>query len=196
MLQEKLKNHTADAHSGLEQQMYVDLIMQRTLTSDQYQKLLITNYLVHLYFEQPIFNALGNDIANELNLPDREKLSALEKDMQHEQIDKEALLRRMPVDRPEIRNRAFAVGAMYVLEGATLGGSMIVKQLKLNRNFPDDHPFYYYGCYGSDLMTKWKSFLAVINELPEEEHEEALAGAEFMFREISAIARKAESLSA
>jgi len=192
MLQEKLKQHTAAEHSQLEEQMYVDRIMQRTLTVPMYHTLLATNYLAHQRYEKLIFGALDAHIVEKLDVPSRAKLSALESDVEYEGIDKKSLLEDFASTAPELKDSMFALGMMYVLEGATLGGSMIVKQLKLNPHFSADHHFSYYGCYGSELIAKWQQFLAVLNEVPEDQHQSVLEGASFLFKEIAAIAKAVE----
>ena len=188
MLQEKLKQHTATLHDQLEQLMYVNHIMQRTLTPLQYNKLLMINYLVHEAYEQRIFDAIGEDLAKKLNLPARSKLKALTADLASQHIDSQNFSKVIAPLKAKIPDSAFALGAMYVLEGATLGGSVIVKQLKLNANFSPQKNFSYYGVYGAQLIPNWQQFLTVLNAIPEKNHQQAMNGAKFMFNEIAAVA--------
>jgi len=188
MLQEKLKQYTAPMHDALEQAMYVKEIMQRTLDRSQYQKLVYINYAIHYQYEQAIFDAIDSDSAQQLDLNSRSKLGALAADLIGEVRHTENLSKGFP----EIPTSAFALGAMYVLEGATLGGNVIVKQLKLNPNFDSDQSFAYYGCYGQNLIPNWQKFLAVLNALPEDQHRQALEGAAFLF---DAILLKAKTLT-
>ena len=70
-------------------------------------------------------------------------------------------------------------GALYVLEGSSLGGAMIYKQLaeRKNRNFP----LRFYGAYGSETGAMWSSFRKIFTEktTPEEDWvDPVLRGAE------------------
>jgi heme oxygenase len=183
MLQETLKQATSPDHDQLEQLMYVGNIMAGTLTIEQYKQILITNYIVHKNFEHTLFSALSPELAQELNLPHREKLAALKKDMDELNIPE------TENDTEEItfhKNDAELLGAMYVLEGATLGGSVIVKRLKANPNF-EGLNFNYYQVYSNQLIPMWKRFCEVLNQQPESTFNDAVAGAKKMFGYIAAV---------
>ncbi|RYE31957.1 MAG: hypothetical protein EOP42_09930 [Sphingobacteriaceae bacterium] len=163
MLQEVLKNATNHQHDQLEQLMFVDKIMNGSLSVEEYKQILLTNYLVHAGLESYLHNNLSSDLQQELQIHKRGKLAALKHDLQE-----------LNIPQPEInpdknsiqipQNNAAILGAMYVLEGATLGGNVIVKKLKINPNLQNKQlNFYYYQVYGSDLVTNWKSFSQVLN---------------------------------
>jgi heme oxygenase len=85
-------------------------------------------------------------------------------------------------------NEASALGAMYVLEGASLGGHVIVKKLASNPFLTPLHlNFNYYRVYGDDLIPNWKSFCAVLNRQPETDYPLILNGARSMFGYIAAV---------
>jgi heme oxygenase len=175
MLHETLKQATRANHDQLEQLMYVNDIMSGTLTAAQYKQILITNYLVHKAFESGLFSSLSGGIAQQLDLPRREKLTALQKDIAELAED----ITFGPTD-------AEILGAMYVLEGATLGGSVIVKRLKTNPQL-SHLTFNYYQVYGDQLIPMWKQFCAVLDEQPESNSEGAVTGAKKMFGYIAAV---------
>lgn len=189
MLQEKLKTETKQQHDQLEQLMFVGDIMTRNLTVEQYQKIVVTNYIVHKQYEHSIHNALTSANASQLGLADRKKTASLSLDL------KEARLNSTEIKLTENQltdtdfTEPYALGAMYVLEGATLGGSVIYKQLKLNENFGNSFNFNYYTVYGSELVNKWQNFLQVLNGLPETDHQQAIDGANMMFEKIAEIAK-------
>lgn len=64
-----------------------------------------------------------------------------------------------PVARPG--SRAEALGLLYVLEGSTLGGQVIRKQLLKQGRSLDGVSFL--DPYGADTGPRWKSFLAVLD---------------------------------
>lgn len=192
-LQEKLKSTTQSLHNELEQKMFVQHIMQKTLHTEQYKKLLACNYLVHWLYEEEIFNKLTNDVALSIDIEKRKKLTSLMLDLNDAKINKQSL-EQLPINIIEFKNEYAALGAMYVLEGATLGGSVIIKQLRLNLNFDPSFNFNYYGVYGKDLITNWQQFLSQLNAIPEAHHDEVICGAENMFKEIIKISEKLEQL--
>ena len=194
MLQEKLKASTALLHDELENLMFVKSIMQRTLNVPQYRQILLTNYLAHLYYEEQIHQSISKQLAEALNIDKRKKTDALIADLRDVNLSVANLAKKFPVAEVSIPSESFALGAMYVLEGATLGGSVIVKQLLLNPNFPRDYSFNYYNVYAKDLMKNWQQFVAVLNTLPDEEHEQAIDGATFMFSAIAQLAKQIKDL--
>ncbi|HEV7331416.1 MAG TPA: biliverdin-producing heme oxygenase [Flavisolibacter sp.] len=69
---------------------------------------------------------------------------------------------------PPIGNTAQAFGALYVLEGSTLGGKQIAKMLAKNPILPAGATRFFTG-YGDQTGTKWKGFLEVFNQQSEQE---------------------------
>lgn len=59
-------------------------------------------------------------------------------------------------------DEAEALGALYVLEGATLGGQVIIKRLKKNEPF-STLPLAYYNVYADHTGVMWTQFLENIN---------------------------------
>lgn len=71
---------------------------------------------------------------------------------------------------PTITNKAQAFGALYVLEGSTLGGKMIAKMLRKNSAFPvPETALTFFEGYGAGTGNKWKTFLEVLNQQQEKE---------------------------
>lgn len=195
MLQQKLKEATQTQHNQLEELMFVKNIMDKNLTIHQYKQILTTNYVTHLVYEDAIHNAVNKNKATQLNIDERYKLPALKLDLEEAVIDPEALSEKFHSLNKIIEiDEATALGAMYVLEGATMGGAVIVKQLRLNPNFTEDLKFNYYNIYSENLMKNWKSFVATLNELPEAAHQKALNGALYMFEAIANIAQKVKTI--
>lgn len=183
MLQEKLKQATRADHDQLEQLMYVNDIMSGNLSLAQYRQILTTNYIVHKNLEHFLFSSLSYEIAQQLDLPHREKLASLQKDMD------ELKLSQTESEIEEISfniNDAELMGAMYVLEGATLGGSVIIKRMKTNPNF-NGLSLNYYQVYGEQLIPMWKKFCEVLNQQSESGYDDAANGAKKMFDYIAAV---------
>lgn len=190
MLQEILKSATKNQHDELENLMFVQEIMSKTLSLDQYRTVLATNYRVHAAIEPQIHEALDQRLRDQLAITGREKTAALEKDLVEAGLDKEELaafdLSFVQLSKPSF---AAALGAMYVLEGATLGGNVILKKLRANPVFAT-FDLYYYNVYGENLVPNWKSFVQVLNSsVPEEGYNEAVESATAMFSQIAAVSR-------
>ncbi|QHS60934.1 biliverdin-producing heme oxygenase [Chitinophaga agri] len=63
-------------------------------------------------------------------------------------------------DIPEIADNAQALGAMYVLEGSTLGGQVICQILSRNLSSPDlPKALSFFNGYGADTQSYWDTFV-------------------------------------
>lgn len=186
-LQEKLKTATNQLHTKLETLMYVNEIMQKKLSIEEYRQILTTNYKVHQVYEGEIFKHLPDEFSQKLINKARLKLPALTADVEQADIILPTIL--PSADSEIFTNPYRAIGAMYVLEGATLGGHVIYKKLKGNPNFDNSNlNFNYYQVYGDQLMNNWVSFVQAVNSLNDEHHDEVIKGANLMFNKIVEIA--------
>lgn len=181
MLHEKIKQATAHLHDQLEQKMFVGQIMDGSLTFEQYLSLLNVNYVTHFAVEDFLFSALSEHLRQKLDIESRIKLPALLRDF--EEIN--SAVGVSPKTTPafiDLSSDAAVLGAMYVLEGATLGGNVIAKRLKTNDQLlPYNLNYHYYHVYGDQLSLKWKQFLEVLNAIPEAKHEAAIKNAVSLF---------------
>jgi len=190
MLQEILKLATKDNHDELEELMFVNEIMNKTITLEQYKTLLATNYIVHAAIESKLHHALDTELKGKLDIENRHKLTALEQDLIEADIEKEEL-DALDFDFLTLSdyNNAASLGAMYVLEGATLGGHVIQKKLRANHAFQDLN-LNYYTVYDQNLMPNWLSFVKVLNtSVPESDYAVAEESAVKMFEHIAEVAR-------
>jgi len=191
MLQEKLKQATQGNHDTLEGLMFVKQIMGATLSLQQYKQILTTNYLVHKRFEHALIAGLDTQTAAELDMSNRQKTDALAADMAE---------LKMPIPEYNTDNTAFVnnaeiLGALYVLEGATLGGNVIVKRLKVNPELNSYNlNFNYYQVYGDGLIPNWKKFVEVLNNQPESTYNDAVSGAKKMFEYIATVQKESNEI--
>lgn len=169
MIANLLRTETAQNHKKLESLMFVNEIMNNSLSIDQYKKLLTINYIIHQKLENELANMLDSVIAEQLEMKDRLKPNALTKDLDYWNINSLTLPElAFELFIPE-KNTAEVLGALYVLEGATLGGNVIKRHILANPNFKNhEDGLNYYGVYGEELSTKWKNFVSVLNERVEE----------------------------
>lgn len=156
-----VKHTTESIHTKVE-----DLLLPR-LTSIQ----CIDDYASVLKMFYGYFQPLESVIEQHLHsghLPDlaeRRKATFVLRDLQqigHATAGLE-LCRLLPV----VTNTAQAFGAMYVLEGSTLGGKVIAKMLAKNQVVPAGATQFFSG-YGEQTGTRWKGFLEVLNQQTDE----------------------------
>ena len=84
---------------------------------------------------------------------------------------------------PAIGTAAEAFGAMYVLEGATLGGRVITRHLERRLGFSDGRGYSYFCGYGAEVGAMWQQFRAVLDaEVAPADYRSAIEAALHTFR--------------
>jgi heme oxygenase len=68
----------------------------------------------------------------------------------------------LPIRLPRLDTPARALGALYVLEGATLGGKLIEREVGRRLGFDRTAGTAFFGAYGSDAMRYWRRFGLVL----------------------------------
>jgi len=154
-----MKQKTQPWHDRLEQVSHAQQIMDQSLTLPQLKDLFLAHYKLHSLLELDICKTL-EPIA-ELVYHQRLKLAALDSDLA------QLKLTRPPVSmalKPQIDDLSVALGYAYVLEGSSLGGAVIQRQL----NKHADLQFFssqFYQFYGSQLRERWLDFVTITNRL-------------------------------
>lgn len=159
MITERLKAETADHHKATEDVSFGHKIMSGALTLDEYKILIEKNYLLHVLIEMALVKS-SDLIPADFELLSRLKTQAL--------IDDLTTLNHPIPAVPQINvtytSLAEALGAMYVVEGATLGGAYIYKALQRNPAIAPIGKFSYYGVYGDKIGPNWKNFQEALNK--------------------------------
>jgi len=160
---ERLKQETLSQHQQLEK-----LIISRIKAIDSLPAYI--HLLNHFY---TFYGGLEDIIPVSLVAPylhdysSRRKSAILEKDLLNcgatlpPKASKDVL--------PEISNIARAMGALYVIEGSTLGGQIISGMIRKQLNLDNDNCIGYFTGYGDQTMAKWMEFKKVITSFPENE---------------------------
>lgn len=176
MVSEYLKHNTADYHDAAEKLFNSEKIFNKTFTLEDYKKIIHTNYLMLLHSEDKIFNRLSDKYADKLQLAERKKLPLIEKDLESLSLENQPASHHLEFD-----NEHEALGAMYVIEGSTLGGNVIAKQLSKTEGF-NTVTFNFFGCYQENTGSMWKNFKEVLDtEVTEEKYGEVLTGAKKLY---------------
>lgn len=177
LLSEYLKENTKNFHDSVEAKFNSHKIFDRSYTPDDYKKILWLNYLFHLHFEEAAHGALSPETHAFLEIPARHKLSLLREDLVAWNIIETQVSQDISID-----DEAEALGIMYVMEGSTLGGNVIRKQLAANPAF-EGKEFRYFGCYGDKTGAFWNSFKEKLDtNVPAEDFGRVLAGTRKAYR--------------
>lgn len=74
------------------------------------------------------------------------------------------------------------LGAMYVVEGSTLGGQYIAKHVEEKFGFEPGRGDAYFRGYGQQTAFMWRSFQAILKQLPDDSTIHVVGGAKVMFQ--------------
>jgi len=171
LLSEYLKENSKQFHDSVEAKFESQKIFDKSYTLDDYKKILWLNYLFHLHFEDKVYQTVSEETAKSLQLESRRKLKLLEKDLENLAMEKAHANQDISV-----KSEAEALGVMYVMEGSTLGGNVIMKQLSRNPEF-ENMTFSYFGCYADKTGELWKNFKETLDsQFSENQYDEVLAG--------------------
>ncbi|UZR94542.1 biliverdin-producing heme oxygenase [Chondrinema litorale] len=153
-----LKSATRKNHDKVEKLAFSSKIMDGSINIDEYSSLILKQYFFHKNIESQLNKVLNDKQKEQLDFSRRRKVHLLKYDMLELQLEEEMLsFSKMP--ELQIKNINDAIGAMYVLEGSTLGGAVIRKKLISNMQIQPNTTFHYYGCYGTDTGNFWKQFI-------------------------------------
>ena len=78
-----------------------------------------------------------------------------------------AAIRLLPAcPLPELRGAAEALGSLYVMEGSTLGGRVIQRNVTLRLGWDGRAGCRYFAGYGAATGPMWRAFLARLDQVP------------------------------
>lgn len=78
----------------------------------------------------------------------------------------------------------FAIGIMYVVEGSTLGGRFILKNIQDALGYDETNGASYFAGYGNKTGSHWKKFLKELTDFEKQTNleNEIINGADYGFR--------------
>lgn len=100
-----------------------------------------------------------------LDLACRSKLPSLALDLAAHRMDSEAL--QLCPYVPQYASLQEAMGAMYVTEGATLGGQFLVKRIESNLGLENGHGYSFFEGYRQQTSKMWNEFKALLEVMCE-----------------------------
>lgn len=166
---EILKNSTKEYHKELETIMFSNKLMDKTLSFSEYYQLITVNYIYNSKLEDKINNLKNNEILNELNIEERRKKQLILKDFDELKIDYLFINKIFKNFDLKINNIYDFLAYLYLAEGSTLGGKIILKALKENDNVKEINNFNFYNCYGESTSKMWKDFCSLLNNFVNED---------------------------
>ena len=161
MILQKLKQQTRSYHETIERDMDV---VYRIHSVEEYRVLLQKFW----GFYDPIETKLAAmNEWNDLNFDfeQRRKAPLLLDDLQVlGGFDRSSHQLPRCTDTPQVNTFLQALGCMYVLEGSTLGGQIIARQIHETLGFDEKHGCTFYNSYGHDVGPMWKAFGSFLDE--------------------------------
>lgn len=153
---QNLKKQTAVSHKHLEENYLSKMILNEQVTLIDYQNYLSALYGVTLGCENSVFPHI-QDIITDLNQRYRSQFIAqdlLTTGFTQHQIE------ALPVYAFTFSSVAGYLGAMYVLEGSTLGGRFLYKHINQTLGLNAANGCSYFWGYGEQTGLMWKSFIS------------------------------------
>lgn len=159
MFTEKIKEATLQYHQQTEKILIGKMKSMRS--KQDYIDLLAAFYGYFGGLEQQIERYIN--ASNLADYNDRRKTAAIADDIK-------ALAGDIPqkaagTQLPEIDNYLQAFGALYVIEGSTLGGKIISKMIKQHLHMDNGEGLSFFNSYGEQTEQMWNSFKAILNDV-------------------------------
>lgn len=155
-----LRAQTGQLHSGLEKRMP---FFSARLDLSLYTRLIQAYY----GFYQPLEAALlaSSWLPAGLDFVERLKVPTLLRDLQALGVDTPD---RLPLCSrlPAIDGLASALGVLYVVEGATLGGQVLRREMHTRLGLDEHNGAAFLDVYGRDTGRLWKAYLKLLDEQP------------------------------
>ncbi|WP_046215928.1 biliverdin-producing heme oxygenase [Paenibacillus wulumuqiensis] len=181
---ERLRQDTAEAHQQIENNAYAKSMMDKSMTLPEYVSYLKLFYgFLKPLEQQAVQTGLPQQLGFDMTI--RGKSVLLEQDLLHLGVTHEQL-EQLPMctQLPDLSTPARMIGCFYVIEGSTLGGQIITKQLMKFLPVEPGAGISYFNGYGQDTREQWLAFRQMIldNSASEEESLEIVHSARETFR--------------
>lgn len=159
---QKLKEATREQHENLEKTVNV---MYQMFSIEDYKVLLCKFYRFYSAVETKLaeldLKKYGYDLSERLKTP------KLEQDLASFGILEEAKKLTIYKGLPSLNSLEEAFGALYVIEGATLGGQIINRHLKKVLNISIENGGSFFSGYGEKTGEMWKEFIQITTQFSE-----------------------------
>jgi heme oxygenase len=156
---EKLRQDTRDLHQALEDNLP---LRSPELTREEYTRLVRGFYGFVAPIEEQLLKS-GSWQETGIDFQSRLKTPLLEKDLAV--LAPGTNLADIPrcTELPDVSTPQGALGYLYVIEGSTLGGTIISKHLAGLFSMDSESGAAYFSGYGKETREKWTTFLEALN---------------------------------
>jgi heme oxygenase len=154
-LRERLRQQTRPLHDRLEDSLN---LTRPDWSLAEYRTLLQRFYGFYAPLERRIARVCDPELQR--LFADRRKVPSLLQDLAYFHIDAATVPHSTRV--PRISSAADALGAMYVTEGATLGGQLLSRHVERVLSLSDGRGYSFWSGYGTETGRMWTSFLEVL----------------------------------
>lgn len=157
-----LRAGTAKLHVSLEKKLP---FFSDHFDTNAFQRLMQAYYGFYLPLENALLDAAVTpadfDLASRLKAPTlREDLLAL--GLSDEDIEGLPICQSLPV----ISDRPTCLGVLYVLEGATLGGQILRREMASRLELNADNGAAFLDIYGAETGRRWRNFIDFLSSRP------------------------------
>lgn len=179
---DRLRKSTAVPHTQLEELPVSKSIMKPDVSPAEYITYLSLMHDVVKDAETNVFPALSAIVTD---MEERNKTILIENDLKglgHSKSGYKTLFENV-----QDYSNAFKLGIFYVIEGSSLGGRVILKNISAVLGYDETNGASYFSGYGNQTGSHWKSFLSTLVQYEDENNaeDEIIAGADFAFRTIA-----------
>lgn len=179
-----LRTATSESHTALEALPVSESILKADVTDLDYTHYLNLMRDVVKDAEENIFPILNNVVTD---LESRNKTHLIEADLNALGAVTETAEKPLSegIDSLTV---PFALGVLYVVEGSSLGGRVILKNINTVLGHDAENGAAYFSGYGGQTGSRWKAFLDVLvsYESANNAGDEIIAGANYAFDAINA----------
>jgi heme oxygenase len=157
---QQLRKATQPMHTKLEESRLSVNLMKGDVSKTEYADYLVYMSDViayHEFFTYPVVEHLFDDMSA------RHKLPMINNDIE---VLRQQGVTITPNNEYRINTLlplsiARALGYMYVIEGSTLGGRMILKHIKTALGFDEQNGAHFFAGYGNETGKRWNKFIAI-----------------------------------
>jgi heme oxygenase len=168
MILSRLKIETREHHLRVERDLGV---MDRELDLEAYGAVLSRLFAFHCSWE-PRVAALLDD---ETFFGPRRKLHLIERDLEVLGVGKPPAAAASAL--PALCDHADAMGSLYVLEGATLGGQIVAEHVERRLGLVRGEGSAYFRSYGKRVAERWRAFQSLLLAISSPATDDAIVAA-------------------
>lgn len=185
-----LRNQTGASHKSLEDRQLSRSLLDPSLSLSSYQLYLSKLYRVVRACEAQVYPLISHLLKD---LPRRQKSELIFNDLLATGMSQKNIA-GLPVHYFQEMNIAQAMGAMYVLEGSTLGGRILYKHTNETLGLNQESGASYFWGYGAETGIMWKIFLSALSHTAIEKkcEDEIIRSAAETFKLIDNLLAEAE----